>query len=160
MALQKRVRDFAEAELRPGAAQRDACGEFPAPAVAGLQGMGLLGLPFPERYGGGGGDLVSYLVAVEELARVDASATITLLAHTLCASHLRAFASEARAGAPPCPAPARGGAGGLGPERAGSGERRRRHQDCCRGRHAGVAVERHQVLHHQRVPGLGTGAHG
>ena len=96
LALQKSVRDFAEAELRPGAAQRDVSGEFPGVAVQKLQEMGLFGLLFPERFGGGGRDLVSYLTAVEELARVDASVTITLLAHTLCASHLNAFGSEAQ----------------------------------------------------------------
>jgi len=92
-ALQQEVREFAEAELRPGAALRDAGAQFPAPEVQKLQDRGLFGLFFPRRYGGGGRDLVSYLTAVEELARVDASVTITLLAHTLCASHLNAFAS-------------------------------------------------------------------
>jgi len=92
--LQRRVREFADLELAPGAAQRDASGEFPAQAVKKLQEMGLFGLPFPVRYGGGGRDFVSYVTLVEELARVDASVTITLLAHTLCASHLDAFASH------------------------------------------------------------------
>ena len=96
LALQKSVREFAEADLRPGAAQRDASGAFPGEAVQELQQRGLFGLPFPACYGGGGGSLLSYVVAVEELARVDASLTITLLAHTLCASHLNAFASEAQ----------------------------------------------------------------
>ncbi|HJV65479.1 MAG TPA: acyl-CoA dehydrogenase family protein [Geomonas sp.] len=92
--LQKRVRELADTELVPGAAQRDASGEFPAEAVKKLQDMGLFGLIFPQRYGGGGGDFVSYVTVVEELARVDASVTITLLAHTLCATHLDLFASE------------------------------------------------------------------
>ena len=96
VALKREVRAFAEAELAPGAAQRDASGEFPAQQVRKLQETGLFGLPFPERYGGGGRDLVSYVSAVEELARVDAAVTITLLAHTLCASHLNAFASGAQ----------------------------------------------------------------
>jgi butyryl-CoA dehydrogenase len=96
LALQKSVRDFAEGELRPAAAQRDASGEFPGREVRKLQQLGLFGLHFPKHLGGGGRDLVSYLTAVEELARVDASVTITLLAHTLCASHLNAFASEAQ----------------------------------------------------------------
>lgn len=93
-ALQQRVREFADRELAPGAAQRDASGEFPLQQVKKLQEMGLFGLFFPERYGGGGKDFVSYVAAVEELARVDASVTITLLAHTLCASHIEAFASR------------------------------------------------------------------
>lgn len=92
--LQLKVREFADAELAPGAAQRDASGEFPAQEVKKLQELGIFGLVFPEQYGGGGRDFVSYVTAVEELARVDASVTITLLAHTLCATHLDAFASE------------------------------------------------------------------
>ena len=94
MALQQRVREFAEAELRPGAAKRDAGAEFPEQAVQKLQHLGIFGLVFPERFGGGGLDLVSYVTAVEELARVDASVTITLLAHTLCTGHLNSFGSE------------------------------------------------------------------
>lgn len=92
--LQLKVREFADAELAPGAAQRDASGEFPAREVKKLQELGIFGLVFPQQYGGGGRDFVSYVTAVEELARVDASVTITLLAHTLCATHLDAFASE------------------------------------------------------------------
>ena len=92
--LQKKVREFAELELRPGASFRDAGGEFPAEAVKKLQELGLFGLAFPARYGGGGSDFVSYVTMVEELARVDASVTITILAHTLCASHLELFASH------------------------------------------------------------------
>ncbi|GFO57900.1 hypothetical protein GMST_02250 [Geomonas silvestris] len=79
LALKKRVRTSAEAEVRPGAAQRDQSGEFPEELVKQLQRMGVFSLPFPTRMGGGGRDLASYLVAVEELARVDASLTIILL---------------------------------------------------------------------------------
>lgn len=93
-SLQQKVREFADRELAPGAAQRDASGEFPARQVKKLQEMGLFGLPFPADYGGGGSDFVSYVTVVEELARCDASVAITLLAHTLCASHIDAFASQ------------------------------------------------------------------
>ncbi len=95
-AFQQTVRAFADQELKPGAAQRDESGEFPWPAVKKLQEMGLCGLIFPREYGGGGRDFVSYAIAVEELARVDASVTLTLLAHTLCASHIHAFGSPAQ----------------------------------------------------------------
>ena len=93
-SLQQSVRDFAAAELEPEAAQRDKTGEFPWPAVRKMQQMGLFGLVYPVEHGGGGRDFVSYAVAVEELARADASVTITLLAHTLCAGHINAFGSE------------------------------------------------------------------
>ncbi|HKZ18130.1 MAG TPA: acyl-CoA dehydrogenase family protein, partial [Geobacteraceae bacterium] len=92
--LQQTVREFAASELKPGAARRDETGEFPQQEMNKLGQLGFLGLPFPTTYGGGGRDFVSYAIAVEELARVDASITITLLAHTLCASHIYAFGSE------------------------------------------------------------------
>ncbi|HYS44414.1 MAG TPA: acyl-CoA dehydrogenase family protein, partial [Geobacteraceae bacterium] len=95
-ALQKTVREYAEAELKPGAARRDETGEFPWSEVKQLQQTGLFGLVIPEEYGGGGRDFVSYVTAVEELARIDASVTITLLAHNLCASHINAFGSIAQ----------------------------------------------------------------
>jgi butyryl-CoA dehydrogenase len=94
--LQETVRLFAAQELKPGAARRDETGEFPWPVVKKLQETGLFGLPFPQAYGGGGRDFASFVIAVEELARADASITITLLAHTLCASHINSFGSDAQ----------------------------------------------------------------
>ena len=93
-ALQQTVREFAASELKPGAALRDETGEFPQQELNKLRQLGLWGLAFPTAYGGGGRDFVSYTIAVEELARVDASIAITLLAHTLCAGHIYAFGSE------------------------------------------------------------------
>ncbi|OGU01626.1 MAG: acyl-CoA dehydrogenase [Geobacteraceae bacterium GWC2_55_20] len=95
-SLQQMLRQFAEEELRPGAARRDDSGEFPWPVVKKLQEMGMFGLTFPEEYGGGGRDFISYVIAVEELSRIDASVAITLLAHTLCAGHINAFGSAAQ----------------------------------------------------------------
>jgi butyryl-CoA dehydrogenase len=92
--LRRTVREFAARELKPGAARRDETGEFPAEIVAKMGELGLMGLVFPREYGGRGRDFVSYAVVVEELARADASVTITLLAHTLCAGHIFAFGSE------------------------------------------------------------------
>ncbi|MBJ6726291.1 acyl-CoA dehydrogenase family protein [Geomesophilobacter sediminis] len=94
LKLRNLVREFARSELAPGAAQRDATGEFPADQIRTLQQMGFFGLIFPTRFGGGGRDFASYVIVVEELARVDASIAITLLAHTLCATHIDLFASE------------------------------------------------------------------
>lgn len=95
-SLQHMVRQFADVELKPGAAARDKSGEFPWPAVKKLQEMGVFGLTFPGEYGGGGRNFISFVTAVEELSRVDASVAITLLAHTLCASHINAFGSAAQ----------------------------------------------------------------
>jgi len=92
-ALRQAVRDFALKELNPGAAGRDASGEFPWQAVTALGEMGLMGIVFPREYGGRGGSFIDYAIVVEELARVDASVAITLLAHTLCANHIYSFGS-------------------------------------------------------------------
>lgn len=92
--LRESVRDFALRELKPGVGMRDETGEFPHEAIAKMRKMGLMGLVFPPEYGGGGLDYVSYTIAVEELARVDAAAAITLLAHMLCSYHIFRFASD------------------------------------------------------------------
>jgi short/branched chain acyl-CoA dehydrogenase len=76
------VRAFAQERVQPVAAELDLTGRFPYELVAELAELGLLGLPIPERYGGAGGDIVSYAIAVEELTRVDSSVAITVAAHT------------------------------------------------------------------------------
>jgi butyryl-CoA dehydrogenase len=72
------VREFAAAEIAPHAADwdRDHC--FPVETVLAMGRLGLFGLPFPQEYGGGGADYLTYCLAIEELARVDASMAITL----------------------------------------------------------------------------------
>ncbi|HLM30040.1 MAG TPA: acyl-CoA dehydrogenase family protein [Solirubrobacterales bacterium] len=80
--LRDTVRDFARAEVAPAAEELDRTKAFPYEIVAKLGELGLMGIPFPEDYGGGGGDTLSYALAVEELARVDSSVCITLAAHT------------------------------------------------------------------------------
>jgi alkylation response protein AidB-like acyl-CoA dehydrogenase len=92
--LQQTVREFAATELKAGASQRDKSGEFPWNEIGKMQGLGLFGLSFSTEFGGGGLDFLSYTVCVEELARIDASLTITLLAHTLCASHIEAVGTN------------------------------------------------------------------
>lgn len=71
-------REFAHAEVAPHAAEYDASCEFPYAAVAGMGKLGLFALPFPERVGGAGGGFVSYCLALEEIARADASVAVTL----------------------------------------------------------------------------------
>lgn len=78
----KMVRDFAEKEVQPGADERDDKEEFSRELFDKMGELGLTGIPWPEEYGGGDCDFVSYVIAVEELSRVDASAGITLSAHT------------------------------------------------------------------------------
>src|SRR5436190_19000155 len=80
--LRDTVRDFARQEIAPVAEGLDRTKEFPYKIVAKLADLGLMGIPFPEEYGGGGADTLSYLLAVEELARVDSSVAITVATHT------------------------------------------------------------------------------
>ena len=80
--LRDTVRDFARNEVAPAAEELDRTKAFPYELVAKLGELDLMGIPFPERYGGGGGDSLSYALAVEELTRVDSSVAITMCAHT------------------------------------------------------------------------------
>src|ERR671930_530988 len=80
--IQSTVRDFAQAEIAPVAEELDREKRFPYEIVAELGKLGLMGIPFPEKYGGGGADTLSYALAIEELARVDSSVCITVAAHT------------------------------------------------------------------------------
>ncbi len=80
--IQNTVRDFAQQEVAPAAEQLDREKRFPYEIVAKLGELGLMGIPFPEEYGGGGGDSLAYAIAVEELTRVDSSVAITVCAHT------------------------------------------------------------------------------
>jgi short/branched chain acyl-CoA dehydrogenase len=78
--LRKTVREFAEAEIGPHAAQWDVDHHFPVDVVRKMGELGLFGIVFPEEYGGAGGDFASLCVAIEELGRVDQSMGITLSA--------------------------------------------------------------------------------
>jgi short-chain 2-methylacyl-CoA dehydrogenase len=78
--LRKTVREFAEAEIAPHAAQWDVDHHFPVDVVRKMGELGLFGIVFPEEYGGAGGDFASLCVAIEELGRVDQSMGITLSA--------------------------------------------------------------------------------
>jgi alkylation response protein AidB-like acyl-CoA dehydrogenase len=80
--LRETVRDFARAEVAPVAEELDREKRFPYEIVAKMGELGLMGIPFPEEYGGGGADTLSYVLAVEELARIDSSVCITMAAHT------------------------------------------------------------------------------
>jgi butyryl-CoA dehydrogenase len=94
-ALRKVVRDFAEGEIAPHAAAWDAAHTFPVDAVRHMGELGLFGIPFPEEYGGGGADLTTLCIAIEELARVDQSVAITLEAGVgLGANPIYRFGSE------------------------------------------------------------------
>ena len=80
--IRRTVRDFAEQAVAPVAEELDREKRFPYEIVRQLGDLDLMGIPFPEEYGGGGGDSLAYALAVEELTRVDSSVAITLCAHT------------------------------------------------------------------------------
>jgi alkylation response protein AidB-like acyl-CoA dehydrogenase len=80
--LRQTVRDFARQEVAPVAEELDRTKSFPYALVAQMGELGWMGIPFPEEYGGAGGDSLAYALAVEELTRVDSSVAITMCAHT------------------------------------------------------------------------------
>ncbi|MCI2257023.1 acyl-CoA dehydrogenase [Domibacillus sp. PGB-M46] len=79
--IRKLSRDFAKAEVAPGADERDRTGEFPKKIFEQLAELGMMGLPFPEQYGGAEADTISFAIVVEELSRVCGSTGITYSAH-------------------------------------------------------------------------------
>lgn len=94
-SLRKTVAEFCADEVAPVIGEYYARGEFPLPLVESMAKMGLFGLPFPEEYGGMGGDYVTLCVAIEEIARVDSSLAITLeAAVSLGAMPIYRFGSE------------------------------------------------------------------
>jgi short/branched chain acyl-CoA dehydrogenase len=95
--LQQTVREFALAKVAPVAAELDATKSFPYEIVRELGELGLMGIPFPAEYGGGGADTLAYALVVEELARIDSSVAITLCAHTsLGTQPIYMFGTEAQ----------------------------------------------------------------
>ncbi|SEN05081.1 acyl-CoA dehydrogenase [Lihuaxuella thermophila] len=93
--IRKLMRDFAEGEVAPGADERDRTKRFPKEIFDKMAELNLMGLPFPEEYGGGGADTISFAIAVEELSRVCASTGITYSAHiSLGCAPLYLFGTE------------------------------------------------------------------
>src|SRR3954449_8023533 len=80
--IRRTVRDFAEGEVKPVAEELDREKRFPYEIVAQLGELGLMGIPFPEEYGGAGGAALAWALAVEERTRFDWSVAITMCAHT------------------------------------------------------------------------------
>ena len=96
-AIRALAREFADGEVRPAAEELDRTKSFPYAIVAKLGELGLMGIPYPEQYGGGGADTLSYALVVEELTRVDSSVAITVAAHTSLGTWpIYAFGSDAQ----------------------------------------------------------------
>ena len=95
--IRRTVREFAEGEVAPVAEELDRTKSFPYEIVRKLGALNLMGIPFPAEYGGAGGDTLAYVLAVEELTRVDSSVAITVCAHTsLGTQPVYLFGSEAQ----------------------------------------------------------------
>jgi alkylation response protein AidB-like acyl-CoA dehydrogenase len=95
--LQRTVRDFAQSEIAPHVMEWDEASRFPAELIPKLAELGLLGILFPEKYGGAGLGYIEYAIAIEELARVDGSVALIVAAHnSLCTNHIYKFGTEAQ----------------------------------------------------------------
>ncbi len=93
--LRRSVREFAEAEIAPHVMEWDEKSHFPVELFQKLGELGLLGVLFPEPYGGAGLGYIEYVIAIEELARVDGSIALSLAAHnSLCTNHIYTFGTE------------------------------------------------------------------
>ncbi len=93
--LRRTVRGFAETEIAPHVMEWDEASHFPSEIIPKLGEMGLLGVIFPEKYGGAGLGYIEYVIAIEELSRVDGSVGIIVAAHnSLCTNHIYKFGSE------------------------------------------------------------------
>src|ERR1700730_11369371 len=95
--LRRSVREFAETEIRPHVREWDQEQHFPSELMPKLAALGLLGIQFPERYGGAGMTALDYCICIEELARVDPGVALSVAAHNgLCSSHIFLFGDEAQ----------------------------------------------------------------
>jgi hypothetical protein len=95
--LRQTVREFAEAEMRPHVMEWDESQHFPMDLLPKLAGLGLMGIQFPEEYGGSAMSSVDYCICIEELARVCPAISLSVAAHNgLCTSHIGMFGTDAQ----------------------------------------------------------------
>src|SRR5438034_11155188 len=95
--LRRSVREFAETEIRPHVREWDQDQHFPIELMPKLAALGLLGIQFPEQYGGAAMSAIDYCICIEELARVDPAVALSVAAHNgLCSWHISLFGTEAQ----------------------------------------------------------------
>ena len=160
-ALRQEVRKFAEKEIRPHVMAWDEAKTFPMAVVKQLGEMGMMGVIFPEEYGGAGMGYLEYAVVVEELSRVDGCVGITVAAHnSLCSNHIFTMGDERQKQAYLKPLASGKAIGAWGLTEPGSGS----DAGCPahRREEGGLALrpERHQDLHHPRHRGRHLRGHG
>ena len=95
--LRRTVREFAETEIRPHVRDWDHDQHFPAELMPKMAALGLLGIQFPEQFGGAAMAAIDYCICIEELARVDPAVALSVAAHNgLCSSHIFLFGDDAQ----------------------------------------------------------------
>ena len=93
--VKKMIKEFAETEIAPIAEELDAEAKYPYETVAKLGSLGVMGMPFPAEYGGAGTDYLTYIMAVEELSKVDASHGVIVQTHNaLCCWPIFTYGTE------------------------------------------------------------------
>ena len=132
--VQKMYREFAENEVKPLAKKVDAEEYFPKETVEKMGKLGMMGIYFPTSVGGAGGDVLSYVMAVEELSKVCGTTGVIVSAHTSCALLLFMRTVPLSRRQSTCQAVQRRVAGCLRPDRAGCRHRRTGPADHCQGR--------------------------
>ena len=153
LMLRKMYREFAENEIKPLAAEIDEEERFPMETVEKMAKLGMMGIYFPKEYGGAGGDVLSYAMCVEELAKVCGTTAVIVSAHTsLCCAPIFENGTEEQKKKylPDLCSGKKIGAFGLTEPNAGTDASGR-----AIGRAGGrpLRPERLQVLHHQRQRG-------
>src|SRR5436305_6834233 len=95
--LRRSIREFAETEIRPHIREWDEAQHFPMDLLPKLAALGLMGIQFPEEYGGSAMSAVEYCICIEELARVCPAIALSVAAHNgLCTSHIAMFGNDAQ----------------------------------------------------------------
>ena len=93
--VRETIREFAEAEIKPGVMERDEKAEFPTEVIQKLAELGFMGMQVPESYGGTEMDALSYAITLEEIARVDASTCVIMsVNNSLFSNPILKFGSE------------------------------------------------------------------
>ena len=93
--LRRTVREFADTEIRPHVREWDEQQHFPRELMTKLAALGLLGIQYPEQYGGAAMSAIDYCICIEELARVDPAVSLSVAAHNgLCSAHIFLFGTE------------------------------------------------------------------
>ena len=145
------VREFAESEILPHVMEWDETQHFPEELRPQLAELGLLGVLFPEEYGGAGMGYVEYATIIEELGRVDGSVGLSVAAHnSLCSNHIFMFGTEEQKQKYLVPLAKGRIVRRVGLDRSTSRFGRERNADKCRQRKRSLHGQRLEKFHHSR----------